>query len=231
MNITTLKEMVLKQGNAIISTNELSRFSSVNRMTTLQYAMRMIKRGLLIKVERGKYSLSNDPFDIASQLVFPSYISFTAGLYLHGYLEQEINTIDVVSSKKHHDINFGGANIHLIKIDPRMMFGFKKIKHGEFYIFIGELEKILIDLLYLPRNTRINSISTFIRDLNVQKLLDFAQRAGSEAVYRRLGYVLEVFGIPNDIKPKGATRYILNPSVSEKGIYNAKWKLYINDEL
>ena len=231
MNLVSLKEVFIKKGNAIVSTNELSRFSGVNRKTTLQYATRMAKSGLLSRVERGKYSLSSDPFDVASQMVFPSYISFAAGLYLYGYLDQEINVIDVVSSKKHHGVNFGGASIHFLKVDPRLIFGTKKMKHGNFYVFIGEPEKIILDILYLPRNARLNNISRTIKDANIKKLLDFARRIDSEAVYRRLGYALETFGIPNDIKPKGETKYRLNPSIRNKGIYNAEWKLYIKDEL
>ena len=231
MNLVALREVLVKRGNAVVSTSELSRFSGVNQRTTLQYAMRMVKKGLLLKVERGKYSVSSDPFDVAPQLVFPSYISFAAGLYLQGYLDQEVNAIDVVSSKKHSEVSFSGAVIRFSRVDPRMMFGFTKMKHGGFYLFVGDLEKIIIDILYMPRKTRMNNLSTVMKDADVKKLLGFAQRAGSEAINRRLGYALDFFGVSHDIKVGSATKYKLNPSITDKGIYNAKWKLYINDEL
>ncbi len=231
MNLKSLKDTLIEKGSAVVNTNELSRYSGVNRKTTLQYASRMVKSGLLLDVERGKYALSEDPFDIASQIIFPSYVSFTAGLYLYGDIDQEINTIDVVSSKRHRKLKFGGADIRFSMVSPQMMFGFKKIKHGDFYLFVGEREKILLDMLYLPRKVRLNNISRIIKEADTEKLIDFAVRSGSEAVNRRLGYVLDFFGIKNDMKPIGDAKYKLNPSINNSGIYNAKWKLYINDEI
>ncbi len=231
MNLAAIRDELTKLRSAVIRTNELSRVSAVNQKTTLQYAIRMVKKGLLIEVEKGKYALTSDPFEVASRILSPSYISFTAGLYLYGYVDQEVNSITVVSSKKHRDISFIGTKISFVKVNPRLMFGIKKIICGKFYILIGEPEKIIIDILYMPRNARINCLSKVLKDSDIKKLVNFARRTDSNAVYRRLGYILEFFDIKNDIKPVGSTKYKLNPSIKNKGKYNSKWRLYINDEL
>ncbi|MCL5067632.1 MAG: hypothetical protein M1368_04685 [Thaumarchaeota archaeon] len=48
----------------------------------------MVKKGLARRVMDGVISLTDDPLIVASQLVEPSYISFTSALYLRGCIQQ-----------------------------------------------------------------------------------------------------------------------------------------------
>ena len=51
----------------------------------------------------------------------------------------------------------------------------------------------------------------------------------SEAVVRRVGFLLEALGDETGLGPSTRTPYRLNPSLGRKGKYDRRWKLYVNE--
>jgi len=77
-------------------------------------------------------------------------------------------------------------------------------------------------------------------DVSVAKLLDYAKRLHVGAVYRRLGYLLELFSLAAEADLRSlresltATYVPLDPSLPHEGSHMAKWRLQLNipaDEL
>jgi predicted transcriptional regulator of viral defense system len=77
-------------------------------------------------------------------------------------------------------------------------------------------------------------------DVRVAKLIDHAHRLGAGSTYRRLGYLLDLFGLGSHAELQSlrtaltATYVPLDPSLPSEGSHAAKWRLQLNipaDEL
>jgi predicted transcriptional regulator of viral defense system len=231
MNLYQIAEALKHTRRCVFTPDDLCRITGLTKGDVYVYINRMLKRGLIFRVERGKVAICKDPFIISSQLVFPAYISFITALYLHGKIQQTINNIFVATSRKRKPQAIFGVEVSFATLKPDLMFGYQKEKKGESYISLATSEKAVIDILYLPRYTRIACIPPLLRDVDVEKLIQYTMMTGSEAVTRRLGYLLDLTGIEHDLKLSTKTIYKLNPSINAKGKLNRKWLLYINEEV
>ena len=224
--------MRLKESSlAVFTLTDLRRITGASRKTAYVYLNRMLKRGLVNKVEKGKFTVYSDPFLVSTQLVYPSYISFISALFLHGKTTQTINEILVATSKRKRSIQSFGMRIRFVKLNPRFIFGFKKVKKGNSFIFLAELEKAIVDSLYLPRYCPMSEVFSALKDADMEKALELASKLQIEAVNRRLGYMLDLLGIKANLTIKSKTPYKLNPAIKTLGFFNSKWRLYVNEVL
>ena len=104
---------------------------------------------------------------------------------------------------------------------------------------ISDVERTIIDGLrhsvFVGGITEVAKGLWMKRDvLKVERLLDYAQRLGIGAVVRRLGYLLEHFGIANalTLEPlRGtltATYQRLEPLLPAEGAFLSRWRLQLN---
>jgi predicted transcriptional regulator of viral defense system len=193
--------------------------------------------GVICKIERGKYALRNThPFILASNLIFPSYISFLATLSYYGFTSQMPRTISVVAIKTKKEVNFDNCTFKFIKFKKERFFGYKKeVFHGRF-IIIAELEKLIVDSLFLPRYCPIDEIFNAIGEasFDLNKLLEYGIKMNSIVVLKRLGYLLDLrgFDIYDKLKGKLNNRFdLLNPLLPRTKEKNNKWKLIINQRI
>jgi len=231
MNLLQILSKLEKSSLAVFTANDLKKITGLKKEIVYVYVNRMLGRGLINKVEKGKFALYRDPFLVSTQLVYPSYISFLPAFYLHGKTTQTINEILVVTSKRRKNIEIFDTRIRFVRLNPRFMFGFKLVEKGNSYIFLADLEKAIIDSLYLIKYCPLSETLEAIRDANSEKLLNYASKLGMEAVNRRVGYLLELSGIRSGLEPKGKTVYKLDPTIKSHGKFNSKWKLYVNEVL
>lgn len=108
---------------------------------------------------------------------------------------------------------------------------FKKIRKGESFILLAELEKAVVDSLYLPRYCPMSEVFSALKDVDVEKTLELASKFRVEAVNRRLGYMLDLLGIKTDLTVRSKTPYKLNPANRALGRFDSKWRLYVNEVL
>ena len=219
-------------GLYVFSVGDLARVAGVKRDAASVYVHRMKSTGLVHAVERGKFAIDGDPFVVSTQLVVPSYVSFTTALYLHGRMEQVIDKIMVVTSRSKSGIRFMDMDIRFVKFDPKRVYGYRRVEKGESHVMLADLEKAVIDCLYLPRYASVSLVHEALKDGFEQDLLEeYTQKMGIEAVIRRCGFLLEHLGMKTKLEPNTKTPYKLNPTISKKGDYNSRWKIYINEEL
>jgi len=231
MSLTNILSTLEKTGLLIFTINDLKKITGLNEETIYVYVSRMLKKGYIYKIEKGKYSICQDPFIVSTQIVYPSYISFLTALYLHGKTTQTINEIFVATSKRKKEIGTFGMKIKFIKLNPKFMFGFKRIEKANGYIFLADLEKAIIDSLYLPRYCSLTEVFSALKDANIEKLLIYNSKLKIEAINRRLGYMFDLLGIKTDLKIRSKAVYKLNPSLKSLGKFNSKWRLYVNEVL
>ncbi|EQD57218.1 hypothetical protein B2A_04911, partial [mine drainage metagenome] len=154
----------------------------------------------MFEVEKGKYSITTDPFIVASQIQPSAYISFLSGLYLLGLTDQVINTIQVVSARRRKGLVFENVSIEFVHFPSTLMFGYTKIRKENSYIMVGEPEKIILDFMYKPGEFGTSyAVEAMRTGLNIGKIENFLLRVNKEAVLARTGYLLEKLGSKIDL--------------------------------
>src|SRR3989344_6017755 len=82
---------------------------------------RLKKNKLILEIEKNKYSLNRDPIIVASNIIWPCYISIWSALRYHNLTEQLPHFIFVITTRtrKKREINLGSTKILFIKIKPK----------------------------------------------------------------------------------------------------------------
>jgi len=225
-------ETIKNSRNSVFTFSQLTRILGKSEKYTKVFINRLSKKELL-RLEKNKYALKGtNPFLIASNIVFPSYISFITAYSYYNLTTQLPRTFFVVTLKQKKPISFNSNLIQFVKFKKFRFFGFKReILEGKF-VFVAEIEKAIVDSLYLPKYCPISETFFALRNanLNLEKLFKYAKRMNSLAVIKRLGYLLEIVGIDaSEIKTSFKNYTLLNPSLPKKGNVNEKWKLIINE--
>jgi predicted transcriptional regulator of viral defense system len=227
MKIYKIYEKLKKSKKAVFTINEIRKISGIPNKNTVIYVNRMIEKKLLTRIERNKYTISDNIFVNGSQIFEPCYLSFNSGLYLHKQLDQIINIAQIVSPRNKKSFN----SFQFIKIKPNNFFGYSWIEYENSYILLGDIEKIILDILYLPKYSRIQYAFNAIDECDIPKILKYVKKMENIAVKKRIGYLLELKGIKTNLYKNLKNWHKLNPNIKNKGKYNKKWKMWINEEI
>ena len=203
------------------------------------YLYRLEKRGLVHKIQRNVYTVQNDPFVIASRIIWPGYISLWSALRYHNLTEQLPNEISVIttSAKKLTTISAMNATIEFYRIKPKNFFGFSKIMIDGLEVFVAEPEKAILDSVLLRRVSfsEIYSILEDNRDkISMDKLVDHIIRTGNIAAAKRFGWALEKLGFAaaERLRPLSYnTRIKLDYTRPSSDINNNRWGINENVEV
>jgi len=218
----------------VFTISDISRIIEKNRNYAALYAKRLTDRGVIVRIENGKYALpQTDPMVIATNVVFPSYISFLSALSYYHLTTQIPNSIQVVTIKSKKEIVFD-RKIVFIKFDRKRIFGYRREKIGNGYAFVGEIEKVLVDALFMPRYCPISETIDAFKKADIDKLLNYSFRMQSIVVLKRLGYLLELNGVDvyDILKDYLNRKYdLLNPMLPPAGKKDGKWRLNLNEVL
>ncbi len=200
------------------------------------YLHRLKAAGRLFEVERGKFTVHDDPFIVASRIAWPSYISLWSDLRYHDLTEQAPHAVWVVTSRrrKRRRIRYAGTDILFTVTGGRNMFGYdKRLRDGQ-EIFVADPEKAIIDSLLFGKVSVaevFEIIRTNLPRIRTGRLVDYAARTGSQALAKRLGLLLERAGKnPASRQLKGTYAQIipLDRKSPRAGTVNRKWKLIEN---
>ena len=226
--------IIKDSGKGVFTISDISRLIGKNRKYSTLYVERLYKRGVLNRAERGKYVLPDtDIVVVATNLVTPSYLSFLSGLYYYHLTTQIPSSLQVVTTRSKKRILYE-QGIDFIKFDKKRVFGYNRVKLSGGYAFIGEIEKIIVDILFMPKYCPIGEVLNAFDNIDIEKLVDYALKMESIVTLKRLGYLLELKGIDvyKRLKPYLNKRYdLLNPFLIQSGENNKKWMLKLNEVL
>jgi len=227
-------ERVKESGLGVFTVQDAARLIKSSRSYVHTYLSRLESRGRIARVERGKYALAGTPVQVvATNLLYPSYISFLSAFYFRGRTTQIPTEIDVVCTRQKKAIKWGGYAVRFVTLRPDRVFGYEKIK-DEFFWFLGSVEKSIVDSLYLPIHCGVLDVAEAIGGIDEEVVIEYALRMRSIVTLKRLGFLLEREGI--DIYGKVNEclndKYdLLDPYEGEEGKRNKRWKLVINEVL
>lgn len=211
------------------------------------------QRGLVTRLKPGLYNLVpfelgratehiESPYLIAREVAGNAsyFLSHGTALELHRMVTQPNFTIHVSCTRRIRRQTIGGYEYRFILVTETQMFGMAK--HWvtkEQSVMISDMERTIIDSLRRPDLAGgIADIAKGLwmkRDsLNAKRLIDYALRLEVGAVLRRLGYLLERYGMADEttLQPLrnklSATYQRLDPVLPQEGTFLSRWRLRLN---
>lgn len=152
------------------------------------------------KIERGRYYIDGtDPYIIASNMLFPSYVSLQAGLQYYGLMDQNTVRYSVISQKRHRSVDVQGITVEFIKPRREMFFGYIN-KSGA---YMASPEKLFIDCIYfgrVPFHVLKDAVNTALREgvADPELIKAYAIRSGSKVLSSKIGSLLDGICIDAD---------------------------------
>lgn len=189
---------------------------------------RLCRQGYIHRLERGKYTLYEDPLIYASYMVAPSYCSLWTALRFHNLTQQQPKNIFIVCAVPKKSIKIGPTQV--IFTQSKHLFGYKKERYADFDIFMANPEKTIIDsmLSKIPLEYILEALE---EKINFQQLAEYAQRTANKSLIKRLGYLLErKTGSAYGLAPLDYNYIPLDYNGKKKGIKDTKWKVIINND-
>lgn len=191
---------------------------------TLLY--RLKKQSLIQRIERGKYTIHEDPLIFASHIAIPSYLSLWTALRYYSMTQQQPTSFFVLSPIKRKDIKELNINF----LSTKHMFGYKKERYSDFDIFIADPEKTIIDSLLFKVPLEDIDIALDEGNIDFKKLSEYAKKTKNKSLMKRLGYLLEKKKNKSyGIKALDRNYVLLDYLGKKKGKKDKKWRLIINN--
>lgn len=233
MNQLEFYKVISKSELTIFTSKDIARLINKTSEYTKVFLSRVKKNNLLQYIERGKYcKVETSEYEVASNILVPSYISFLSALSIQGLTDQIPVEISLVALRQKASFTFNNYRIHFSTFPIKLFFGYSKQDN----IFIADPEKAILDSLYLnvvPLNEIVKILNE--ADLNIEKLIDYSLKMGSKVLLKRIGYILEVLEIREHkelLSKVNNKRYdVLNPSLPLTGNKSKKWHLLINEDI
>lgn len=213
----------------------------------------MTKRGLLMRIKKGVYYLI--PYEQNPETFMPDwhllaepltrgtehYIGYYSALQIHNLITQPSLKEQIVVSKqlRPSQIEVKGIAFQFIYHNKAHFFGMKKIWIDSFHkVVCSDLEKTIIDCLFKPEYAggvvEIAKAIFLSKDkIKFTKLFEYAEKFNSQAVIKRLGYLLEALEIETDIirklqKIKTNSYVVLDTELPKDGKLLSRWSIQQN---
>lgn len=234
----------------------LKIFPSAKENTVSKLLSDMTKRGLIMRIKEGIYYII--PYEENAETFMPDwhllvkylvrdakhYIGYYSALQIHNLITQPSLKEQIVVSKqiRPSELKIKDVTFQFIYHNEVHFFGEKKTWIDQFNkVSCSDLEKTIIDCLFKPDYAGgIVEVSKAIfstkEKLDYDKLLDYAVKFNSQAVIKRLGYILELLEIETNIinelqKIKTASYVVLDTELPKVGKRSSRWSIQQNIDI
>lgn len=209
----------------LFTVNDVERATGGNRASLREKLSRMTKRGDLIRIERGTYTVHDDPLIYATYIETPSYLTFWSGLRYYDLTTQQPATVQVMAGISKQSLD------HVRLYRSNDLFGFGKRAYRGFEIFVADPERLLIDCLSRP-HVAVADLDELLDAVDPELAADYAERFGRRAVMKRVGFLLERrrdVSIER-LRIRDRNYPVLDLSAPKRGENDAAWRLKVNTD-
>jgi len=259
-NISTQSSELLSYFNRLDKTcfnssEALDAFPDTAKTTVYQLLSDMAKRGLLMRVKDGVYYII--PYEQDSEKFMPEwhllagclvtssqfYIGYYSALQIHNLITQPSLKEQIVVSKQQRPsvVTIKDVPFQFIYHNENHFFGFKKIWIDSFNkVFCSDLEKTIIDCLFKPDYAGgiveiARAIYTSREKIKYDKLFEYSIKFKSQAVIKRLGFLLDTLEIETYIikklqQEKTLSYVLLDTELPKSGHLISRWSIQQNLE-
>jgi predicted transcriptional regulator of viral defense system len=163
-------------------------------------------KGFIVKLRRGHYCFAGqrlseeELFLIANRLYTPSYVSLESALSFHGLIPEGVYAVTSAATLKTASFKTPLATFSYRRIKPSLYFGYALMETGGQKYRMAEMEKAVLDYLYLhPGATRPEdfhewrfSSGLFLEKADLTKMARYAEAFGNKRLSRRFEEFLKL---------------------------------------
>ena len=237
----------------IFSTRDVESITGLSANSARGLVNRLVGKGLSTRLKPGLFILVpaelghareylGDPYVVASEIVGGSeyFISHASAMDIHQMVTQPQLVVYTTTTQSIRPISILGTQFRFVRCKPEHFFG--AMDHWTTKtrkIRVSDLERTVIE--GLRRSEYCGGFSEVAKgfwmrrqDMDVKKLVEYALMLDIGAVYRRLGYLLELFETEETDqlellrKKLTATYVLLDPMLPAEGKFIAGWRLRLN---
>jgi predicted transcriptional regulator of viral defense system len=247
---------ILRAAKGTISVSEAAAVLGMNSTDAAKMLARWAKNGWMARVRRGFYvpvPLESrtadvpleDPWLVAGRLFAPCYIGgWSAAEYLD-LTEQIFNTVVVMTTQKPRDRRptIKGTPFWLKTVSEKVLFGLKPVWRGQAKVQVSDAARTLVDMLNEPAlgggiRPVSDMLATYLRSENreLDQLIDYAERLGNGAVFKRLGYLLETLAPDENVAMEQCRKNLttgnakLDPKLKNDKLVT-RWRLWVPEAM
>jgi predicted transcriptional regulator of viral defense system len=238
------------------SKTALKVFPKSKESTVRELLSDMTKRGLLMRIKGGLYYII--PYEEDSETFMPDwhlivkylvketqhYIGYYSALQIHNVITQPSLKEQIVVEKqiRPSEIKIKDITFQFIYHNQKHFFGEKKVWIDNFNkVNCSDIEKTIVDCLFKPDYAGgivevARAIYSTKDTLDYTRLLDYVLKFDSQAVIKRLGYILEIFEIETYLiqelqKIKTPSYVTLDTELPKTGKRNSRWSIQQNIDI
>ena len=240
---------VFSSSKDVIKIGDVTNALGISRQEGAKRLARWVEQGWLHRIGRGVYvpvaldtlgaeQTLDDPWVMVPSLFEPAYVAGRTAAEYWDLTEQIFKDLVVVTGRpiRQKKQMRHGTRILLKHIDPKKIFGTKSIWRHRTKVLISDVHRTLVDMLDDPAlGGGIQHIEDCLKaylkrsDRSDEKLIEYAERLGNGAVFKRLGFLADrqsegtqLISICQARLSKGYAK--LDPALQSQRI-NTKWKL------
>jgi len=236
--------------------SEAAEVLGVDLVRTRRQLGYLSRRGWLTRVRRGLYlpvpleaprsgEWIEDPWIVAATAFDPCYIGGWSACEHWGLTEQIFRDVVVVTTRevrRRYQVLQGMPYLVTTR-SPEMLFGTRRVWRRSVPVAVSNPSRTVVDILDDPAlGGGIRHVAAVVQeylrsdDCDADLLVEYGDWLGNRSIFKRLGWLLEVFGIDGPLleacrerRSTGLTK--LDPSVSDQGRVVRRWNLRVNVDL
>lgn len=202
---------IIRGTKGTVSVGEAGKILGISSTEAAKMLARWAKKGWFSRVQRGLYVpiplesqtaevALEDPWLVAERLYAPCYIGGWSAAEYWGLTEQIFRTVVVMTRQKPRDRRptIKGTDFLLRTVSEKAMFGLKSVWRGQVKVSVSDPTRTILDMLDAPTlgggvRFTLDMLTVYLHSENTNPdlLIDYAQRLGNGAVFKRLGFLLE----------------------------------------
>ena len=241
-NEAKILESIRSADLLVFGVREIETISDLKRGSIHNTLSNLIRKGHIVRIKRDTYALEDVFFDntfkIMTEAIKPSYISFWTALSYYGFTEQQVQTIQLISTKQFDDLRVRNKKVEISTFEPKKFFGYVDING----MIIAEKEKALIDSLYMMH--RCGGLEEYVKclknafdEIDEDRLESYIIRFSNKTLVSRIGFLLDELELASRISLDKLNKYIskshvlLDPQGSAIEGHNSRWNIKINRDM
>lgn len=248
---------VLRNAGHFVSTDDVvSSLDIDDRRAAAQKLARWAQEGWLRRVRRGLYipvpvdatapgTWSEAGMEVAAAVWSPCYFTGWTAANHWGLTEQVFRTIVLKTARRVRN-----AESHLLDQDyllahisgADMSWGTKAIWHDDVRMQIADPARTVVDVLDSPRlgggiRHTAEIVHAYLGDNDPMQLIDYGDRLGNRAIFKRLGYLVDALGWEDSGLRKACQERLsagialLDPDSPAQGSRSMTWRVRVNVRL
>ncbi|MBI4227496.1 MAG: type IV toxin-antitoxin system AbiEi family antitoxin domain-containing protein [Candidatus Omnitrophica bacterium] len=190
VNWITVGRALRAQGLRVFTPLELRRLLRISPVAVRFLVHRAAKRGLLTKLRRGLYAVTDAPPSapvVANRLYEPSYLSFEWALAYHHLIPEMTYVLTSATSRPTRTFSALGHTFEYHRLKVAAFTGYAPVKVGTDTVLVAMPEKALVDTVYfVDLQKKALGDRLDLRSVNWRRAESYARRFGRPSLMVRL---------------------------------------------